>query len=226
MYSLSVIIETGNVIHTLGARMMNNAGNVLYTIMEWITRFAYVQLLWIFFSLIGGIFLGFFPSTVAMFAIMRDWLKGKTEQPLFKTYLSYYKKDFWKSNLFGMLLMGVVLLIGADIWFVRFYGNILPTWTFSPLFAFILLFTIYLCYLFPAFVHYDLNLGRLFKNAFLIMLIHPLHSLLMAVCFLSLYFVMDFLPALAFLFGAPSTAFITMWLCLHAFDRIQKKQRV
>ncbi len=203
---------------------MNNTRNALYSIMEWITRFAYINVLWILFSLVGGIILGFFPSTIAMFAIVRDWLRGNTDLPVFKTFWGYFKKEFWKSNRLGLVIMAIVLLIGIDIWYIQINLNNLFTWISIPLFAFMLLFLIFLFYIFPSFVHYDLKIVQLIKNALLIMLINPLHTFLIVLCLGSLYFVMNFLPALAFIFGGSSYAFITMWVCLHAFNKVQRKQ--
>jgi uncharacterized membrane protein YesL len=203
---------------------MNNTRNALYSIMEWITRFAYINILWILFSLVGGIILGFFPSTIAMFAIVRDWLRGNTDLPIFKTFWRYFKKEFWKSNRLGLVIMAIVLLIGIDIWYIQINLSDLFIWTSIPLFAFMLLFLIFLFYIFPSFVHYDLKIVQLIKNALLIMLINPLQTFLIVLCLGSLYFVMNFLPALAFIFGGSSYAFITMWVCLHAFNKVQRKQ--
>lgn len=203
---------------------MSNTSSVIYSIMEWITRFAFVNILWILFSLAGGIILGFFPSTIAMFAIVRDWLRGNSEVPVFKTFWKYFKKEFWKSNRLGLFIMAIFAIIGIDIWYIQINLNELLTWTYIPLLAFMLLFLLFLFYIFPAFVHYDLKIFKLVKNAFLIMLINPLNTILIILCLGSLYFVMRSIPALAFIFGGSSYAFITMWLCLNAFNKIQRKQ--
>lgn len=202
---------------------MNTMSSTIYQILEWITRFAYLQLLWICFTLAGGILLGILPATIAMYAIMRCWLRGETEIAIFKSFWKYYKNDFLKSNQLGVFLMIIFALIGIDLYYIHETSNTILSWTSAPLFAFIILFLLFVFYLFPAFVHYDLRNFSLMKNAFLIMLIHPLHSLLMILCLASLLVIMRVLPALAFIFGASSFAFITMWLSLHAFNRMQKK---
>ncbi|MFD2044804.1 YesL family protein [Ornithinibacillus salinisoli] len=203
---------------------MNSAGNILYTIFEWITRFAYVNLLWVLFSLVGGIIFGFFPSTIAMFAIVRDWLRGKPDLPIFKTYWNYFKSEFVKSNQLGIFITIMLILVGLDLFYIQANLNNLLSWTSIPLFSFILLFLLLLFYIFPTYVHYDLKVARLLKNAFLIMLISPIHSLLIILCLVFVYFIMTAIPALFFIFGSITYAFITMWLCLHAFQKIQRKQ--
>jgi uncharacterized membrane protein YesL len=197
--------------------------SVLYRIFEWITRFAYMNLLWILFTLAGGILFGFFPSTLAMFAITRDWLRGKTDTPLFPSFLSYYKKDFWKGNRLGLIIIIIGFLASFNLWFTQAGFEVL-TWAHVPSLAFLMLFLLFLLYLFPVFVHYDLKVGQLIKQALLIMLVNPIHTILIVLCLASLFFIMQLLPALAFIFGGSTSAFIIMWLCLHAFNKIQRKQ--
>src|SRR5699024_8952222 len=157
----------------------------LYNILEWITKFAYVNLLWFVFTLAGGIILGLYPATVAMFAMVRDWLRGKSDLPVLKTYCNYYKADFFKSNLLGI--------------FFYITLNEQLTWTHIPLFAFTLVVILFLFYVFPSFVHFDLKVIPLIKNAFLIMIISPSYSFLIIVSLVSVYFIMKFIPALFFI---------------------------
>ncbi|MUK87716.1 DUF624 domain-containing protein [Ornithinibacillus sp. L9] len=203
---------------------MNNISSAIYTALEWITRFAYVNLLWVAFTLVGGILLGFYPSTLAMFAIVRDWLRGKYDFPIFTTFWSYFKSEFIKGNKLGIFITMLFILIGLDLFYIQVNLNHLLSWTSIPLFAFIVIFLLFLFYIFPAFVHYDLNVFQLIKNAFLIMLINPIHSFLIILCLTFVYVIMSIVPALFFIFGGITYAFMTMWLCLHAFHRIEKKK--
>ncbi|WP_077325527.1 YesL family protein [Virgibacillus siamensis] len=202
---------------------MNSTSTFIFNVMEWITRFAYVNLLWITFTLTGGVIFGVFPATTAMFAVIRKWLTGNTEIPVFKTFWNYFKHDFVKSNILGVFIIGIAVLIGLDFVFMQVNVNDLLRLMYLPLSVFMFLFLLFLFYIFPAFVHYDLKLGKIIRNTFLIMLISPLHSLLIFICLVSICFIMAELPALAFIFGASTYAFITMWLCLNAFTKIEKK---
>jgi len=204
--------------------LMNMFASTLYRIMEWIMRFAYIQLLWGGFTLIGLVILGFFPSTVAMFAIIRDWLRGKTDIRIFPAYWQYFKTDFIKANLIGIPVIAVMLLIGINIFYIQTDMTDYLSWTYIPLFAFMLLILLCLFYLFPVFVHYDLKIPGVMKNTLLIMLVSPVHTFLMIICLTALFFVMRTLPALAFIFGGSTYAFITMWLSLHAFNRVERKK--
>src|SRR5699024_11717781 len=64
----------------------------------------------------------------------------------------------------------------------------------------------------------------LIKNAFLIMIISPGYSFLIIVSLVSVYFIMKFIPALFFIFGGITYAFITTWLGLHAFNNVKDRK--
>lgn len=203
---------------------MNSTTSAIYTILEWITKFAYVNLLWIIFTLAGGVILGFYPATIAMFGMVRDWLLGKSDLPVLKTFWLYYKRDFLKSNKMGLIINILFAFIIIDIYYIQVNINEALSWTYIPLFAFMLFVALFLFFIFPSFVHYDLKVVSLMKNALLIMIINPIHSFLMIVCIVSAFFIMRAVPALFVIFGAVTYAFITTWLSLHAFDRIQEKK--
>lgn len=198
---------------------MNSTSGFIYNVLEWITRFAYVNLLWILFSLLGAVLFGFYPATLAMFAICRDWLRGDTGKAIFPSFWEYYRRDFVKSNGLGLFVTAIVAFIAADIFYIQTSSENL-SWTYIPLFAFMLLFAMFLFYLFPAFVHFDMKNGQVIKNAFLIMLVNPLNTLLIFICLGSLAVIMQAVPALAVIFGGSSFAYIIMWLALRSFKKV------
>lgn len=200
---------------------MNSTSGFIYNVLEWITRFAYVNLLWILFTLLGGVVLGFYPATIAMFAVCRDWLRGDTGKPVFPAFWQYYRRDFVKSNLLGLFVTAIAAFIALDIFYIQTSSEDL-SWTYIPLFAFMLLFTMYLFYLFPTFVHFDIKVGQVIKSAFLIMLINPINTLLIFICLGSIAVIMQTVPALAVIFGGSTFAYIIMWLALRSFNRVNK----
>ncbi len=202
---------------------MNSTNNFIYHVTEWFTRFAYLNLLWVSFTVVGGVLFGFFPATIAMFAVTRQWLRGNTDKPILQSFWQYYRKDFLKSNLLGLFIVTIAIIIIADILYIKANNNEFLTWTYIPLFAFMLIFIMLLFYIFPTFVHYELKVGQVIKNATLIMLINPINTVLIFLCLVPLFFIMKTLPALLFIFGGSSYAFITMWISLQAFNRAQIK---
>jgi uncharacterized membrane protein YesL len=204
---------------------LKDLGNSLYTILEWLMRFAYLNLLWVLFTLAGAIVLGVYPSTTAMFAVMREWLRGNSDLPVFSTFWSYYKKDFWKSNHLGIYTSIIFLLIYINLFYIQSGASENMTWTHIPIFAFILLFIFLLFYLFPIFAHYDLPVRSIYKQAFFIMLISPIQIIMMVICLAAFSVIIFLFPALAFIYGLSFYAFITTWLAFSSFKRLEAKQQ-
>lgn len=199
---------------------MNTISSALYSIFEWISRFAFLQLLWIMFTLIGGIIFGLFPSTLAVFAIIRSWLKGDTEIPILKSFWNFYKVEFIKANKLGLIVSIVFMVYVTDYLYMQ-HSSV--TWYHIPLFASFIIFLLFSLYIFPVFVHFQLNTLGLIKNAFLIMLINPTITFYMLICITSFIIFCWFLPAIIFIFGISGYALITMWLSMHAFQKLQKE---
>lgn len=191
----------------------------LYTLTEWITKFAYVNLLWIGFSLLGLVLFGISPSTVAMFAVIRKWLMGESDIPVFQTFWDTYKKEFLRSNGLGLVLAILAIIIYIDLFYIK-----INTSFQIPLYLIIFTIVITVLYIIPVYVHYEVKFIQLFKNAFFIMLVNPIPNMMMIIGFIAAIFVMKFIPALWFIFGGSITAGIIMASCYVAFQKIEKKQ--
>ncbi len=205
---------------------MKELGNSLYTMLEWVMRFAYLNLLWVLFTLAGVVVLGIYPATTAMFSIMREWLRGNSDLPVFNTFWSYYKKDFWKSNHLGIYTSIIFLLIFFDLFYIQSDASKLITWTHIPIFACILLFIFLLFYLFPVFAHYDLKVRSIYKQAFFIMLISPIQIIMMVICLAAFSIISFLFPALLFIFGLSFYSFITSWLASSSFKRLEAASQI
>src|SRR5699024_2683932 len=97
-----------------GVDKMDSFAMGAYRFSVWLTRLAYLNLLWIAFTIIGlGIF-GFMPATTAMFAIARKWLHGEVDIPITKTFWQQYKASFFQTNILGLLLGGVGYLLVVE----------------------------------------------------------------------------------------------------------------
>ena len=85
-----------------------------FTVCQVISKLAYVNLLWVFFTALGlGVF-GFMPATIALFAVTRKWVMGDKDVPVFKTFWKTYRKEFFKSTLFGVVLFVIGYIIYFD----------------------------------------------------------------------------------------------------------------
>nr|WP_309098632.1 DUF624 domain-containing protein [Fredinandcohnia onubensis] len=186
----------------------------------WISKFFFVNLLWLAFSLFGGLFLGIFPATASMFMIIRQWLNGNEDIPIFQTYRKFFKDDFLRTNLLGysMVLLGFILYID-----IRFILSINMSWAHFLLLPTLLISIIYLLltiYIFPLYVHYEATNLQIIRNAFVMIFAHPVANIKAIFGVLAVYFIYQVIPGFLPFFGASLLAFICMW---SVFDTVQRK---
>jgi uncharacterized membrane protein YesL len=205
---------------------MNTLANRAYAATEWISKFAYINILWIGFSLAGLIVLGFFPATIAMFTIIRKWLKGETEIAIFRTYWTTWKSEFFRSNGLGLLVAAVVGLIVFNLVFVERSGNGFTSAIQIPIYLFMFAAIMTILYLFPVYVHFELKWFQMVKNSFLMMLISPIENIVMIAGIVAVLFVVKFIPALGFFFGGSLIAAIIMSAAYLVFGKMDRKRRV
>lgn len=192
---------------------------------EWIVKFAYVNFLWFFFTAIGLVVVGLFPATMALFAIMRKWIMGETDIPTFKTFWFYYKRDFVKGNIVGFVLTTISFVLYFDYVLLEQSGGLLFKILFSLLLPTIFMFIFTICYCFSVFVHYEYKPLHVIRNAFLVMIVSPLSTVMMIAGMVILYFSLRNFPGLIVLFGPSLLAFLIMWSSYISFENILSKKR-
>ncbi|MCT8137039.1 DUF624 domain-containing protein [Anaerobacillus sp. CMMVII] len=194
----------------------------LYRTCEWITRVAFLGVLWILFTILGLVIFGLFPSTVAMLAITRKWIIGEKEISIFNTFFGVYKKEFLKSQILGIIMTGIGVIL---------YVNILFTLTqegFFLLKVLIVFFTIvYLItcpYLLTMFVHYELTFLEYFKNSLLIAIFNPVYSILTIVGIIPLLYLLGMFPVLFILYAVSLSGVWITWISHRIFNKIVRKK--
>ncbi|MED3625408.1 YesL family protein [Neobacillus thermocopriae] len=192
----------------------------LYALTEWISRFAFLNIIWIGFTILGLILFGISPSTVAMFTVIRKWLMGQSDIPIFQTFWGTYKKEFLRSNGLGVVLALLAGIIYLDLYFIKVNASIQ-----IPLYLIIFAIVMTVLYIFPVYVHYNVTFIQLFKNSFFIMLVNPISNILMLIGFVTSFFVIKYIPGLFFFFGGSMTAGLIMATSYTAFQKIEKKQK-
>ncbi|MGP4078777.1 YesL family protein [Pseudalkalibacillus sp. R45] len=197
----------------------------LFVLFEWITRIAYVNVLWIGFSLLGVMLFGLFPATSAMFTVIRRWVRGEDDFSVFRLFWSTYKSDFGKSNAFGWIMAGLGIVLYLDYLFFSSSGStlffLLKSFTIMLLFVYVLI----LALIFPVFVHYKLTLFHLFRNTIFIAMLHPFKSLVAILGVLFISFIMFLIPTLIPFFGGSVVALYVTWIAQKMLLKIDEKQQ-
>jgi uncharacterized membrane protein YesL len=91
---------------------------IIANFMEWLFRLAYLNILWILFSLPVVTII---PSTFAMFAVIRKWEKEDLDLPIFQTFWQKYRLFFWKSYQLGLFYLLAGLFLYIDFLFIQVY---------------------------------------------------------------------------------------------------------
>lgn len=182
----------------------------LHGLCDWIMRFSIINMLWILFNiptilvtiliifsdskegyyvLVGLIILLmpilFFPATTAMFACVRQWVMQGTISPLLKSYWTYFKENYKKSFLGGLVLTVAWAVLIADYYYFVNKGTIS---LYIVLIIGVFLFVFSMNF-FSVVSHYNLKLGQLFKNALLVTVGNPLMTVVVFIGSIIIFYV-------------------------------------
>ncbi|WP_183041218.1 YesL family protein [Salipaludibacillus neizhouensis] len=193
----------------------------IYKVCEWIMKLAYINILWGLFSLLGLVIFGFFPATVAMFTLIRKLLSNE-DVPTFRTFWTTYKKEFKKSNSLGLVLVIIGFIFYIDLEFLRQSTGFLHL-LYIPFLIMSLVYILIVLYIFPVYVHYDLKLLQVIKNAFFIMLLYPIYTIIAILISLVALYLMIKIPSLIVLFSGSIFSLIIMSCANLSFNKNDEK---
>lgn len=201
---------------------MNNLTVGIYRFSEWIMRLAYINILWIFFTILGLGLFGLFPATSAMFSVIRRLLVGDTDLPIFKSFYNYMKRDFKQANILGYILVVLGLLLYFDIRFFQTSTHIL--FNLLTTFSFILLFIYFIMtlYIFPIFVHYNFKTLEYIKYTLIIAIGRPVLTIMMIVGVVLVYTLFDSIPGLFPFFGASCISCVLLWIASFSLPKLEE----
>lgn len=193
-----------------------------YNFSVWAMKLAYVNFLWIAFTLLGLGVLGFMPATVAMFSVVRKWNNGEKDIPVFKTFWDTYRKEFLKANGLGLILFLFGYLLVVEFRILRLQEDMINYIVSFGVLAVLILYAIVLLYFFPVYVHFNLKMTDYIKWPFIIGIVHPILTLFMAVgLVVILYLSYVTIPGILFFFGGSVTAYFIMWGASKTFDKYE-----
>ena len=202
---------------------MFHSDGKLMRLMNWITRFIYLQILWILFSLLGLVVGGLFPSTFTMFGISRKWMREHTDFPLFRTFLEMFRESFFKANMLGW---GMSLFAFSIYFYYRWFNEltgILPTVLIGILVVLGFSFLVISLFIIPVYAHFNVSLLNVIKHAALIAISHPLHAVAMAIILVVFWYIMIYWPIVFLFIGVSFLAYALMGIANAAFNNIERK---
>lgn len=193
----------------------------IHQIADRVSKLAYLNLLWILFTLMGLLFFGLFPATIAMFAALRKIVLNE-EFKLFSLFWKTYKKEFFKGNLIGLVLVLINGITYTNFVYFREATGTIEVLLY-PMGVMGILLLLMSLFVFPVYVHFDLQFLQLFKTSFTFVLLYPLSSLSIVVNS-SIYLIILYqLPALVVFFSVSIIGLIIMASVNRAFKRNAEK---
>lgn len=196
-----------------------------YNFCLWITRFLYVHFLWIGFTILGLGVLGVMPATAAMFAVVRKWVQGAADRPIFPLFWKTYKQEFLRSNMLG----GILFLIGYGLFIqyqiLRSQEEAVYYVASFAILALTVLFIVILLYFFPVFSHFKLSNIQYLLWPFMIGFLHPVLTIVLFTAVAGIYYLVFIsMPGLLFLMGGSVAAFILTWGGQLTFARFECRE--
>ncbi|MBM7541559.1 YesL family protein [Amphibacillus cookii] len=193
-------------------------------IFEWVMLLAWLNLLWIVFTLMGLVVFGWAPATAAMFNVLRAvYRENNLQQPIFQIFYHAYRKNFFKVNGLGLLLMVIVTMISFGIMTLP-YLNALSLNIMLVLYTMVIsLFLMMVVFIFPAFTHYQTRFINYFKYALLISISYFQYTLLIGLTLLLTYILFRAFPGLFLFFSISIPSALVMAIALKVFKQIESQ---
>ncbi|GAK05924.1 YesV protein [Geomicrobium sp. JCM 19037] len=195
----------------------------IYTLCQWICYFFYLNVMWLFCSLLGGIIFGIGPSTVAVYAIARKTKLGEEDFPLFRTFWNVYKAEFIKANALFLMLLAIGFVVYFNINYFRLFDDMfhMGMQVFSTIIA--LMFIFIALYIFPVYVHYDLEFKKYIQYASALSILHLGQTALMILSAVSVYYFFISFPGFIPLFAVSFIIHLNVWLAFRTIEKVESK---
>jgi len=201
-----------------------NWADKINTLCKWVYKLVILHVIWILFSLLGLIVLGVFPATIAMFTVIRKWVKHDIDYSIFEIFLDTYKTEFWKGNGLGYILLFIGGLLYLDFRIVQSFENTLLALSGYFFLCMLCLFAVVMLYVFPTYAHFQLSMFGYIKQAFLMTLINPPRSLVLFITSFAILVIMTQIPIIFAIFGISILAFVTMRFTLGTYYKVLEKE--
>lgn len=191
---------------------------------EWLWRGIFVNLCWIAFTALGlGIF-GFFPASVALFTIVRKWLRKESDFPVWKTFKQVYVKEWKRTNGIGLVFYSIGLFLYMDLRIIdSFMSGMLASFLTILISIMLLFLLLVVCYFFAVYVHYELSNKEYMKQSLLFTLTSLPSTIGIAAGLFVIISLINQMPGLIPFISAVAPAFWMMKVCLSRFAFLEKR---
>lgn len=190
----------------------------------WMLKVAYVNLLWIGFTIAGlGVF-GLFPATGAMFVIVQKWLRDEPVDRIFHSFWKTFRKEFISLNKFGLFFILIGYVLVYDFLFV--YQNVDKLKLLFPVLLFLAIcYLVALLYFFPVYTQFEMKFFQYIKQSFLIGASSLVETILMLTACMLLGIIINLIPGIIPLFTGSVLAVAITWCSNRALHKIKGQKK-
>lgn len=192
-------------------------------ILEWIWRVVAINFCWIGFTILGlGIF-GFFPASVALFTIVRKWLKKDTDAPLLKTFSRVYFKEWKRTNGIALVYYALALFFFIDIRIVmELMTGMFSIFLLVFLYVVSILLVLSVGYFFALYAHYELSTKDYIKQSFFYATTSISTTIWIGAGLFTVGFLIFKVPGLLLFISGVAPAYWMMVVCMNRFQQLER----
>lgn len=170
-------------------------------VLQKIYWFAYLQILWILFTMIGFIFLGIFPATHALFTVLKDQ-KELSSGEAFRKFRGAFTVSFLKINKAAIIWQPMYTIISLNLFIISSDYLFIKVMVTGML-GLILLSMIH----FLQYFEVEKPILSQIKRAFSLVFLLPKHNAGYMCVFVLLLLAIAFIPGITFFFGMSLAVF-------------------
>ncbi|MEY8752880.1 YesL family protein [Alkalicoccobacillus gibsonii] len=204
---------------------LNAISGPIYTFCVWFYRLAFINLLWILFTILGLGLFGVFPATVALLATLRQ-LINQNDGSIFKTFWTFYKEEFIKSNGVGLCVVLLSLILISNIQFLQTMNTGLSQFFYLATIITACFFLLVVCYFLSLYVEFQAPIKTHLKNAFLLAIYNPVASLTMIFGFFAVYLLITFVSGIGLFFSMSALGLVVLSSAKLAFRKVIRDDKL
>ncbi|WP_236667131.1 MULTISPECIES: YesL family protein [unclassified Nonomuraea] len=176
---------------------------------------ARLNLMWIAFTMLGGVLLGLGPATVAAYTVARRHARGESIH--WGDFWIVYRREFVRASLLVLPVAALAIVLVGNYLYLSAAGPGMGTLRIATFAALIAVAGVG-AYVGPLYVHYDLPLWAYWPKATQLALMRPASSVLLLLVLSSIAYATAVLPVLAPVIGAGAWIYLNTWLCQRFFE--------
>ncbi|MGM0123177.1 hypothetical protein IGI37_000543 [Enterococcus sp. AZ194] len=196
--------------------------NKIYDVFNRIYYLMKLNGLWLLFTFLGGVVLGVIPSTIALYACIRQQIRSEEETHLYQMYKKYYFENFRRSLLFSGVGLVIAIFFLAETIVLANLGTNTHLLLELTIKVTRLLILLGVAMFFPVFVHFEVYGSKTVIQPMIFLLICPLEVIYCCVILVVTLLVFAISPLLVLFIGIALPAYGMSLVMQRKFNRLEK----